>query len=209
MFYKTVGNSKKAMVEFLQGHFRYNTMNSWNNATSYANCVKLHKIFDVVPDIAYEMLEITQVWGEINHTIRKWEEKHDYTWQAGFNGRSGGYIVLYQGGKKDEGYKTQCDECERLTWYESEQKCHVEGCEGTLRKLENPAYRVFSYPGKSLDMDADFEEWDIYSLKERVRLIQDFDRLCDECVSIFKNYCKNYKIKEEEVLVPKKVKVLV
>jgi len=41
MFFKPVDlRSQKAMVEFLSNHFRYNTMNSWNNSTSYANNIK-------------------------------------------------------------------------------------------------------------------------------------------------------------------------
>ena len=36
--------SREAMVAFLAGHFRYNTMNSWNRSKSYANCVKIHHL---------------------------------------------------------------------------------------------------------------------------------------------------------------------
>ena len=43
MFYeqKVDRRSREQMVEFLAGHFRYNTMNSWNRGTSYANRVKV------------------------------------------------------------------------------------------------------------------------------------------------------------------------
>lgn len=34
--------NREEMVKFLTSHFRYHTMNSWNNATSYAHNVKLY-----------------------------------------------------------------------------------------------------------------------------------------------------------------------
>ena len=36
--------TRKQMIDFLSDHFRYHTMNSWNNATSYARCVKLNRL---------------------------------------------------------------------------------------------------------------------------------------------------------------------
>ena len=36
--------SRKAMTEFLENHFRYSTMNSWNGSTSYANNVKYYNL---------------------------------------------------------------------------------------------------------------------------------------------------------------------
>lgn len=41
-FYEKKVNTKdrKEMIAFLKNHFRYDTMNSWNRSTSYANNVK-------------------------------------------------------------------------------------------------------------------------------------------------------------------------
>ena len=51
MFYKEVDKRyKKSMVDFLKKHFRYDTMNSWNRSTSYANNIKLHN-FEKPADI--------------------------------------------------------------------------------------------------------------------------------------------------------------
>ena len=36
--------SRRAMTEFLAKHFRYNTMNSWNQSTSYANNIKVYNL---------------------------------------------------------------------------------------------------------------------------------------------------------------------
>ena len=36
--------SRKAMVGFLKNHFRYDTMSSWNRASSYANNMKIRNL---------------------------------------------------------------------------------------------------------------------------------------------------------------------
>lgn len=40
--------------------------------------------------------------------IEDFNEEHNFQWQTGTNGRSGGYLVLYQGGTKPSGYKSFC-----------------------------------------------------------------------------------------------------
>lgn len=98
MFKKDVDlNSKEAMIAFLANHFRYYTMNSWNLATSYANNVKVYNL-DLPDDLrnkAYDFLdaECDEFSFEIQHLIAEFEHFTGYS--AGFNGRSGGYIVLY------------------------------------------------------------------------------------------------------------------
>lgn len=57
-------------------------------------------------------------------------------------------------------------------------------------------------------MYEDFEDWTLYNIRERVELVQDFDRLCDDIAAEYVNLCKNYRISEEEILVPKTIKVL-
>lgn len=42
-FEKVDLRSRDAMVSFLVNHFRYNTMNSWNRSTSWANNLKVYK----------------------------------------------------------------------------------------------------------------------------------------------------------------------
>ena len=45
MYYKEVDKRyRESMVKYLRKHFRYNTMNSWNKSTSYANNIKLYNI---------------------------------------------------------------------------------------------------------------------------------------------------------------------
>jgi len=214
MFYKKIKkSSKKEMVDYLAGHFRYYTMNPWNKSTSYANNVK---IYNVIPqklqNKACEIAQQGNVYYAIRDLLSDFGRKYDYEWQAGFNGRSNGYIVLYQGGKRKLDYKTQCDSCGKLTWYETEQNCHVDGCNGMLRIIKRPVYDVYTVytcPGLGLDENEDFSAWDIEDLRDRVSLVQEFDKLCDDVVNLFISYCEDYNVEEKIVMVPRVKKVLV
>ena len=110
-FYRDVDKrSRKAMVEFLDGHFRYDTINSWNRSRSYAHNMKFHRLgFDnETVSRLYELFQYDGFYDNINYLIHNFGVEHDWVWQAGFNGRSGGYLVLYQGGCKPSGYKSYC-----------------------------------------------------------------------------------------------------
>ena len=70
--------------------------------------------------------------------------KEDTRYAAGFNGRNGGYIVMYD----------------------------TDWCNGKL----------ITYQGREIDQYADFDDeddWDIFSLADRVKLVQRFDEMCD------------------------------
>ncbi len=211
-FYEKVDmRSRKAMEEFLTGHFRYNTMNSWNRSTSYANCIKIHRLElpEKIMQKAWEMLECSEIYDVFNRLIRDWADAHDWEWQAGFNGRSSGYLVLYRGGLDWKNAKTaKCDHCGKLTWHKQATPCTSETCNGTLQVLEKPVPQIYSQPGRAVDQDEDFSEWGIESLRERVQLIQEFDRLCDQIVDEFVHFCRNYDAVDTDILVPKKVKIL-
>lgn len=68
--------------------------------------------------------------------------------------------------------------------------------------------QVFTWPGKSVDEYEDFDDWTLSKFRERVELVQDFDRLCDDIVTVYVGTCLHYRISEEEILVPKTIKVL-
>lgn len=94
MFVKKVNrNNDKEMFEFLKEHFTYNTMNSWNNLQSIANNVKVYNL-DLEGDCWKALNKAQQDdYDEINWMIRDWERNNGY--EVGFNGASGGYLVLY------------------------------------------------------------------------------------------------------------------
>ena len=215
MFYKEVDKRYRgAMITFLKKHFRYNTMNSWNRSTSYANNIKLYNIEkpdDVDNDIWWEMLWITEWQEKLSDLLEDFGSKYNWQWQAGINGRSGGYVVLYKGGIKPSGYKNYCTHCGQKNY-----EAVPEGQIGTCGRCDAKArvnfkqthMQVFSWPGKDVDMYEDFEDWTLSELRERVELVQDFDRLCSDIVSAYCETCRNYRITEEEILVPKIIKVL-
>ena len=98
MFTKTVNhNNRQEMINFLENHFRYYTMGSWNRCTSYANNVKIYNLNlpQEVRDKAWDFIsaECEDFWFNVHDFIADFEAETGYT--AGFNGQSGGYIVLY------------------------------------------------------------------------------------------------------------------
>lgn len=108
MFYQKVNKrSRAAMTGFLAQHYRYNTMNSWNRSTSYANDVKVPNL-DIpseLQDLAYDVAS-----GEVEapdwdiffaRTVSDFYQRTGY--HIGFNGRSSGYLVLYEAEANEDG----------------------------------------------------------------------------------------------------------
>ena len=205
---------RQTMVKFLKKHFRYNTMNSWNKSTSYANNIKLHNVDkpdDVDNDAWWEILWTTDWQNQLSDLLENFGRRHEWQWQAGINGRSGGYVVLYRGGIKPSGYKSYCTHCGQKNYQDvPEGEIGICGrCDTKARvNFKQTHMQVFSWPGKDVDMHESFEDWTLGELRQRVELVQDFDRLCDDIVSAYCEICKNYRISEEEILVPKTIKVL-
>jgi hypothetical protein len=215
MFYKEVNVKKRGeMIAFLKKHFRYHTMNSWNRSTSYANNIKLYNIdkpADVDSDTLWEMLGITDWQDKLSDQLEEFGRNHNWLWQAGINGRSGGYVVLYQGGIKPSGYKSYCPHCGQKNYQAvpEGQKGICGRCNAKERiNFRQTHMQVFTWPGKDVDMAEDFHNWGLFELKERVELVQEFDRLCDSIVETFIDTCRSYRIVEEEILVPKTIKIL-
>lgn len=215
MFYKEVNLKKRGeMIAFLKKHFRYHTMNSWNRSTSYANNIKLYNIdkpADVDQDRWWEMLGITDWQEKLSDLLEDFGRSHNWIWQAGINGRSGGYVVLYQGGIKPSGYKSYCTHCGQKNY-----QSVTEGQKGICGRcnvkervnFKQTHMQVFTLPGKDVDMDEDFHGWELFQLRDRVKLVQEFDMLCDNIVEAFIETCRSYRIVEEEILIPKTVKIL-
>lgn len=165
MFYKSVNtNNREEMIAFLSNHFRYNTMNTWNRMTSYANNVKLNRLN--IPknliDKAYDFLfaECEEYQFAISDLISEFCHETGYT--AGFNGRNDGYIVLYN------------------------------------TELDRNGKRITILAG--IDDYTDFEEWETNELRDRVSLVQRFDKLCDEIRNTFLYYVEQSEITDIEVI---------
>ncbi|MCX6774522.1 MAG: hypothetical protein NTY99_00310, partial [DPANN group archaeon] len=203
---------REAIASFLKKLFMYNTMNSLNRSTSYANCIKLYKVDkpeDVDSDTWWEMLWITEWQEKLSDLLEDFGRRHNWLWQAGINGRSGGYVVLYRGGIKPSGYKSYCSHCGQKNYEDvPDGQIGICGrCDAKARvTFKQTHMQVFTWPGR--DVDKDFEGWTLSELRERVELVQDFDKLCDSIVASYCDTCLHYRITEEEILVPKTIKVL-
>lgn len=205
--------SRKSMTDFLVNHFRYNTMNSWNQSTSYANNVKVYNLglSKEQENKLYAMLETSEFYTYIGDLLSDFSFEHNHLWQVGFNGRSCGYLVLYHGYVKPSGYKSHCTVCGQKSYKTVAEtgSCRCGRCgEEARMDYEKPPLQIGAYPGKSTDMGEDFEDWEMYELKERVKLVCEFDKLCDNILATVVDMINNYEVEETVVMRPETVKVL-
>ena len=213
-FYQPVDlRSRQEMTQYLTTHFRYPTLNSWNRSTSYACNLKITHLglSPEVVDKLFDMIQTQEFFDAMDECKWEFAAKHNYLWQAGMNGRSGGYLVLYQGEIKPSGYKSFCTACGQLNYRsikETGKQCGKCGLH-TRVDFDKPHMQVSTFPGRGTDDDTDFTDWSMDELKDRVRLIQEFDRLADRIVDRAIDIAKHYSIEEEEYYVPKVRKVLV
>ena len=198
--------SRAEMTAYLSGHFRYNTMNSWNRSTSYACNMKLHKLgLDrETEDKLWDMIQVPEFYERLNERIEDFNRQHNYLWQAGWNGHSGGYLVLYQGGTKPSGYRSYCTKCGQKNYTsvaETGNWCGVCNEEARVDYIK-PPMQIFSFPGRDVDMDEDFEDWSLYELQQRTELVQEFDRLADDIVAEALYIAQNHSVEERTVYMP-------
>lgn len=207
LFSKRVDKRSRAeMTAYLSGHFRYNTMNSWNRSTSYACNMKLYKLGldQETEDKLWDMIQVPEFYEWLNERIEDFNWQHNYLWQAGWNGRSGGYLVLYQGGTKPSGYRSYCTKCGQKNYTsvaETGNWCGVCNEEARVDYIK-PPMQIFSFPGRDVDMDEDFEDWSLYELQQRTELVQEFDRLADDIVAEALYIAQNHSVEERTVYMP-------
>ena len=207
LFSKRVDKRSRAeMTAYLSGHFRDNTMNSWNRSTSYACNMKLYKLGldQETEDKLWDMIQVPEFYEWLNERIEDFNWQHNYLLQAGWNGRSGGYLVLYQGGTKPSGYRSYCTKCGQKNYTsvaETGNWCGVCNEEARVDYIK-PPMQIFSFPGRDVDMDEDFEDWSLYELQQRTELVQEFDRLADDIVAEALYIAQNHSVEERTVYMP-------
>jgi hypothetical protein len=172
MFYiKNVDITKdKSMFNFIAEHPTYYTMNSWNCTRSIAHNVKLYNL-DLDGDwtVALAFLE-SENYESINLMIHDWEREHPGYW-VGFNGRSGGHLVLYN----KAGGSAIPDTLDYATY--EDYKADMRDYYGSVKANRD-------------------------ELVEFVRLVQDFDRLCDDLRDYVNTLSKTkYEIAEMQTIV--------
>lgn len=168
MFYKTgvdITNDKQ-MFNFLKNHFEYWTMNSWNRLSSVANKVKLYDL-DLTGDwaVALSLLEAGE-YDTISMMIHDWERENP-GYEAQFNGRCGGYLVLT---RKDCNLPVLPEDITCCDTYE-EYKEYCRDYIGTVRMNRQ-------------------------TLVYYTKLVQSFDRLCDE----LRDFCNELSKQSFEIV---------
>lgn len=158
MFYKKVNlNSNKECFDFLTNHFTYDTLNSWNGVHSIANNVKVYRLGVNMTD-ALDALQRDD-YLSINESIHDWEDEHP-GYKVAFNGRSSGYLVLYNDENMkhcfSSDYNSPCNFDDYDSWKESVKEDY-----GSLKNYH-------------------------YELVEQVKVVQDFDKLCDDLIDVLK-----------------------
>jgi ribosomal protein S27AE len=203
--------SRKDMIEFLNSHARYHTMNSWNASTSYSVCVKVNNLSLTREqrDACYEMLDIEDVWDEsrYNDVLRDFDERHNWEWQIGTNGRSGGYLVLYQGYRKQSEHKSVCPSCGQRNFEAATPESNKCGRCGKDGRYNHTFHEKGCWSGRSTDMHEDFSGWDLHDLRSRVDLVRDFDQTCAAAVKQFVLFAMENKAVTKTVMVPKQIVV--
>ena len=170
----------KSMFEFINNHFKYWTMNSWNRLKSIANNVKLYNLnldgdWGTVLDYLYDEEDIGDLQYQINEMISNWEDDHP-GYSLGFNGRSSGYLVIYnkEYDKETDGVRINFrnilpDDLVGFDTYEEFKESIKDYCGWTMKNM-------------------------IPELRKYTQLIRDFDKLCDNLRELVNDYSKlDYK----------------
>jgi len=116
---------------------------------------------------------------------------------------------LYQGGIKPSGYESYCTHCGQKNYRAvlDGEKDICGKCDAKERvNFKQTHMQVFTWPGKGVGED--FRDWSLFELQDRVALVQEFDRLCDNVTESYIDTCRDYRIVEEEIFVPKTIKIL-
>ena len=203
--------SRKEMIGFLSNHQRYDTMSSWNRGTSFSRNIKLHRIQFPDNDTrnrAWELLDVEEAFEEFDGTIAEFNARNDYHYQIHRNGRSGGYLVLYRGGRKDTGYKSYCPACGQRNYRIAEEGKDLCGvCKHPRRNYTHPVMTAYTSGETVGEPSGDYDDWDTSSLKELVDVVWDFDRTVDAAIRTFIDFTLHNEAAEETIMVPRTVKV--
>lgn len=185
-FDKTKGViSLSQKFKYIQNHFTYWTMNSWNGLKSIANNVKLYNLGltkeqeDKLWDL--ESADPYGYWDFINDCLR--EECNCSGLNVGFNGRSSGYLVLYD--TDANGCAVRGDYWDYDS-YKDWVKDYAEG---------------YDYRAAQSDVR--------YMIEKDFDLVRSFDQLCDTMRENLIYMAENADIEEDTYTVTKTVQRLV
>ena len=174
---------------------RYHTMNSWNNSMAPAYNLKVHKVISPkYLDRVFELMDKEGFYDEINDMIHTFSFVHDYEWQAGFNGRSGGYLVLYRGDRRTARYT-------KKDFENANKMCYISDAHGWKTYDEAKALNlvdrditvsIHTFPGRS-----------IHDNEVPVEVLKSFRRLAVDIVKHVEWMAENCEVEEYEVITTK------
>lgn len=168
--------SPKSMFRFLYNHFKYYTLNYWNGLKSIANKVKVYELglTKNQEDLALVMLfnqdDEYLLQDALIDRVESFNAEHpDY--QAYFNGRSDGYIVL--GNKENVCSVIESNLDDYLSGFDSVEEAY------------NAYKQYLKYNGWCLE---DF----LQELRYYTDLIREFDTFCDELRQIVVDHTNRF-----------------
>lgn len=195
--------------DFLQSHFRYDNMNSWNRVTTFAANVKLcqSNYTQKIPDNAWDFLDCVEAYDNVNAIIEDFTKETGGHLTISFNGRSNGYLVLKRSQYKECEHKSICMSC-----YQRNFQAVPEGQTGVCGKCGKPTRvnhkfekELSVYIGRGIGENLGYlEDDEIEGLYEDVLK---FDEAVENCKAAFIDYCENHRMEEQTVMVEKKIKV--
>jgi hypothetical protein len=138
-------------------------MNSWNRSTSIAHNVKLYNLnlegdYEVVMRYLFDEMDSGCLQALIATEIREFERKNS-AYRVGFNGRSGGYLVLYNADSRSSVLPEIVDDYDNYEDFKADVK----------------------------DMGYNVSDFD-HALRETVEIVREFDRLCDRLRDIVNEF---------------------
>lgn len=225
--------SKQSILDYLSGHFRYDTMSSNNLSTSFAHNVKIRNLglsrdpriaeFDAkhgagaADDAAYELLNIDDLWNRFaSEPIREFTNKMQGRYTIAANGRSGGYLVLYSSSLVESPHKSYCQSCGQRNFQKVDtassdpkaNKCGRCGATGDDGRVNYPESRKVLEIHAGRSVGTDLEEFEMYELKDLAKVVLEFDKACLKIRDNFIKLIVKYKVAQKQIKVPKTVNVL-
>lgn len=208
--------TKKEMLGFLKSHFRYWTMNSWNLLESYAVNIKLGHLglAREEADAVWKMFDVKDAFEEsgYNSVLLGFAVENKWEFQIGHNGRSGGYAVLYSGGRKPSDLKSRCLHCGQANYTSVAKTGKRCGRCGKEAREDYPVTHTVAYTDtKCWLAEEDLEEADADSVRRHFDIVWAFDLAVEGAVAAYVAYAMENEVVEEtecemrEVLVKKAV----
>jgi hypothetical protein len=214
--------SRRAMVDFLLQHLRYD-----GGYAHCVKVYQLDLPRDIATDAAFRVLERGNYWNDLQWPIEEFQENWNHCYAICTAGRSSGYLTLSHASLVATNWKSYCRTCGQREFQaarhvtpppRSAASCAVllhAGLSLPTLVLGNRCAacgaigeggRVnFAMPPKELrlgasvdDTASEIAEMAMDDLRERVNLLTDFARCCDEIRSAFIDLARSLDVADTE-----------